>query len=593
MAEPTGVYASRKSLHEALTFRPALTGAIFALTIVSALLEGIGLTFLVPIIEVAQSGEVAGDSQIGAAFESVYAFLGVPFQLETLLIGVGAVIATRYIAAFLAQWLRGILRVTFVRHLRDQTFESLLAADISYFDDHSSDEPINAIVTQTNNGARVLLSLLRFFEQAILSFIYLLVAVIISPLLTVATLVFLGSLVAVIRFLLESGYAIGDRIASANEQVQQATQAGAEGIRDVKLFGLTDEILDRFYEANMFWTDSRITIRRNEAAMDQGYQLLAALNIFVIIYFALRITSTSLAGLGVFLFAIFRLSPRISTLNNLYYKIEGDLPHLQRTYDYIDELERNKEDVTCEAKVPATVEHVEFEDVHFSYPGETVLRGVSFEVERGDFVGFVGHSGAGKSTIISLLARFYEPDQGRITANGTPIDSYRPDEWRDRVSIVRQQPFLFNDTLYFNLTVGNRDVPRNRVEHIAEIAKVTEFLDDLPNGYETELGENGVKLSGGQRQRVAIARALLKEADILVLDEATSDLDTKLEKEVHAAIEEMEGDYATLVIAHRLSTVRNADCIYTMDDGKIVESGSHADLMEIDGKYAELRTVQR
>lgn len=158
--------------------------------------------------------------------------------------------------------------------------------------------------------------------------------------------------------------------------------------------------------------------------------------------------------------------------------------------------------------------------------------------------------------------------------------------------MVRQDPFLFNDTLRANLTVGNRDATHAEIEQMAEVACVTEFLDDLPNDYDTQLGDDGVRLSGGQRQRVAIARALLKDADLLVLDEATSDLDTHLEEEVHQAIETMERDYAMIAIAHRLSTVTGADQIYTMDDGQIVESGTHDELTEVGGAYARLYVSQ-
>jgi subfamily B ATP-binding cassette protein MsbA len=173
-----------------------------------------------------------------------------------------------------------------------------------------------------------------------------------------------------------------------------------------------------------------------------------------------------------------------------------------------------------------------------------------------------------------------------------PIDKYDIDEWRSRVAVVRQNPFIFNDTLEGNVTIGDRDATREDVERVCEIAKVDEFLDDLPNGYESQLGDDGVRLSGGQRQRVALARALLKDADFLVLDEATSDLDSSLEKEVQASIEAMDRDYGIIAIAHRLSTVKNADTIYTLDDGEIIEAGTHEDLLEEEGEYAELYAIQ-
>ena len=217
---------------------------------------------------------------------------------------------------------------------------------------------------------------------------------------------------------------------------------------------------------------------------------------------------------------------------------------------------------------------------------------MDFEVEKGEFIAFVGQSGAGKSTIVSLLTRLYEINKGTIRANGIPIDELEIDEWRDRLSVVRQSPFIFNDTLRYNLTIGNRDATEAELDRVCEIARVDEFFGDLPNGYDTVLGDDGVRLSGGQKQRVALARALVEDADLLVLDEATSDLDSNLEQEVQAAIEAMDRDYAMITIAHRLSTVQNADRIYTMDDGEVTEIGTHADLLDDGGQYEELYTIQ-
>jgi subfamily B ATP-binding cassette protein MsbA len=186
----------------------------------------------------------------------------------------------------------------------------------------------------------------------------------------------------------------------------------------------------------------------------------------------------------------------------------------------------------------------------------------------------------------------YNPDDGEIRADGVPIEEYDIEAWRERIAVVRQNPFIFNDTLENNVTVGNRGATRSEVERVCEIANVDEFFDELPNGYESKLGDDAVRLSGGQRQRVALARALLKDADFLVLDEATSDLDSNLEKQVQAAIESMEHDYGIISIAHRLSTVKNADRIYTVDNGEIIEEGIHSKLLANNGEYADLHSIQ-
>jgi subfamily B ATP-binding cassette protein MsbA len=301
-----------------------------------------------------------------------------------------------------------------------------------------------------------------------------------------------------------------------------------------------------------------------------------------------------LSRLAVFLFAAFRLAPKVSAVSNVFYRAEGDLSHAVRTERLLDRLEARAEPTGGSDPVPDPVESVSLSDVAFSYADDEapVLSGVSLSVPRGQFVALVGPSGAGKSTIAGLIAGLYRPDRGAVRANGVRIDRFDVDEWRDRVAVVRQRPWIFDTTLRANLTVGNRDATDAEIEDVCRTAQVSEFLPDLPEGLDTELGDDGVRLSGGQRQRVALARALLTDADVLLLDEATSDLDTGLERQVHAAIEEAADEYAVLVIAHRLSTVVDADRIYTIEDGRVTETGDHEELMDADGTYADLYATQ-
>jgi subfamily B ATP-binding cassette protein MsbA len=593
MSEEIPTREKFNALREVAGYRPALTVGIIGLSIFAAVLEGIGLSFLLPIIEVAQSnGEPPEDGLVGA-FVTVYEFLGIPFTLEFIIVGVAIVMIARYTSSFLVAWLKAMLRTEYVRYLQTESFEKALDARIAYFDERGSDDILNNIVTQARYAGDVIQRVVKLVEQGMLSAIYLGIAVLLAPIFTLVTGVILGVILFGLRSVVESGYDIGDRVATANERVQQSVQAGMQGIRDVKLFGMTDELFGDFDDAVDQFAGSTILLRRNQAAMDNFYQLATALTVFGLIYAAFRFSPLSLAGLGVFLFAMFRLAPRVSTLNNLIYRIEGELPHLVRTQSFIQELERQQEPDDGESRVPRPIDQVKFDEVSFTYgSGEQVLEDLSFEVKRGEFVAFVGPSGAGKSTIVSLLTRMYDLDEGEITANETDITEFPIEEWRDRISVVRQNPYVFNDTLRYNVTIGARDVSETELERVCEIAQVTEFLDELPDGYDTILGDEGVKLSGGQRQRVSVARALLKDADLLVLDEATSDLDSNIEEDVQRSIEAMDRDYAMLVIAHRLSTVVNADRIYTMSDGSIEEAGTHGELVSEEGTYADLYATQ-
>ncbi len=577
-------------------FKPLLTVGIIVGGVFAALLEGIGVSFILPIVEIVQApGDPAAEAD-GAmeVFVMVYQALGIPLTLGFLVLGVSAVLAVRWTTTFIVRWLREALVIDYTREIQKQSFDRALDARIEYFDQEGSDDILNAIVTQAEYAGRTIRYVINFFEQGFLALLYLLVAFILAPYLTLFALVFLGGFTVLFRTVVEPGYELGDKVAEANENVQEAAQAGTQGIRDTKLFGLKRELYDDFLTSVNQFARSSITLRRNEQVINSFYNLLTAISVFALIYLAITFADMSLGALGVFLFAMFRLGPKASSLNKLFYKIENNLPHLVRTQKFIDELEANSEPLEETDSVPAEIETVEFDDVRFSYKGQEdkALSGISFEFEKGDFIGFVGQSGAGKSTIVSLLARMYEPDSGEIRANGQPIHTMDLEEWRSRIAVVRQDPFIFNDTLRYNLTIGNREVSQEELDRVSEIAKVNEFFDDLPDGYDSQLGDEGVRLSGGQRQRVALARALLKEAEILVLDEATSDLDSNLEKEVQQAIESMDRDYAMVGIAHRLSTVKNADRIYTVEAGEIIETGGHEELIDNGGQYAELYAIQ-
>ncbi len=236
---------------------------------------------------------------------------------------------------------------------------------------------------------------------------------------------------------------------------------------------------------------------------------------------------------------------------------------------------------------------IDFQHVDFAYAtGERVLHEINLTVEAGSTIAFVGQTGSGKSTLIKLLLRFYQPDSGRILIDGQPIDAVSLDSLRRKIGLVSQDVFLFQGTIAENIAYGSPAAKLERIREVAEAAEATEFIERLPQGFDTIVGERGQKLSGGQRQRLSIARALLKHPPILILDEATSAVDNDTEAAIQRSLERISHSCTTLVIAHRLSTIVNADRIYVMDQGRIVESGTHAELLEKHGIYAALWSVQ-
>jgi len=574
---------------DVIRFQPIFIVSIFLLSILIAIFEGIGLSFLIPIVQIAQGNVSPNDMNgIERLFINFYAYFGVPFNIEYVLIGLTFVMVIRYTSSFLILWLRSILQMGYIQHIQLIAFELALDAKIIYYDENSSDEIVNTIVTQSKYGGELIKRITSICEQGFLTLMYVSVAIYLAPILTILAAILLGGITLIMRYIIEPGYSVGDRIAIANETIQKEVQNGVQGIRDVRLFGMQDDILSKLEYATSELRNSTVRLHRNQAALNNSYQLITAMVIFGIIYFALSISSLSLSSLSVFLFAMFRLAPRVSTLNNHIYRLEGELPHVIRTKDLIDQLKTCSESSEEVEQVPKNIERIEFDNVSFSYEGNNIFDELSFTIKSGEFTAIVGPSGAGKSSIVSLLMLMYEPDRGLIKANDKSLYDFSVDEWRKRISVVRQNPYIFDDTLWNNITVGKKNATKQDVYEVCEIAQVNEFISDLSQGLDTVLGANGVKLSGGQRQRVAIARALIKEADILILDEATSELDLKIERKVQNGIEEMNRNFAILSIAHRQTAFKHADLIYVFDDGMIIECGNHESLMANEGLYAKL-----
>jgi subfamily B ATP-binding cassette protein MsbA len=589
MSADTSLREKARAIRTAATYRPKLTAGIVLTNLLLAALEGIGLGFILPIVEQARSQGPASTTGVVGYFARAYRLLGVPFTLEYIIGGVALVMVVRVGAGFVSGWLTVVLQTAYVRDLKARVFEGALNARVGFFDDYGSDEVLDVIVTQVYYAESVVEGIVDLVQRVLLSGIYLLLAVALEPRLTAVLVVGSVAVVALLRYPIRSGYEIGSRVRASHREVQHTVQGAIQGIREVKSFGMGERLLADFRGAIDRYAESTIELGRNQMAMQSAYQLLTVLTVLGAIYYSLRYTSLSLGGLGVFFFAVYRLAPQINGLNGVLYELNGSLPHLNEVYRAIETFEANAEPSRATVPVPERVDRIAVENVSFSYGAEPVVRNVSVSFERGELVAFVGPSGAGKSTFVSLLPALYRPDSGSIEADGMVIDRFDPGEWRSRVSMVRQDPYLFDETLEYNLTLGT-DVPRAELDRVCEIARVSEFVGDLPQGYGTTLGEGGVRLSGGQRQRVAIARALLKDADVLVLDEATSETDAALEAAIYEEITAMDHERATVVVTHRLSTITDADRIYAMEAGRLVERGPHRELIANNDRYAELYT---
>ena len=293
-----------------------------------------------------------------------------------------------------------------------------------------------------------------------------------------------------------------------------------------------------------------------------------------------------------FVTAMFMILTPLKRLTKINSKLQAGIAAAQSIFGLLD---RQAEQDNGTKTIERSQGKIEYKNVGFSYNAEkgSVLSDISFNAEPGQTIAFVGHSGSGKTTLVSLLARFYSLSEGHILIDGIDINELKLSSLREQISLVNQQVILFNDTIANNITYGQKEhISNEKIIEAAKAAHAWEFIERLPDGLATQVGQNGVLLSGGQRQRLAIARALLRDAPILVLDEATASLDSEAERHIQSALEKLMTQRTTLVIAHRLSTIEKADQIIVMHNGQIIETGTHSELIVKDQHYAELHRLQ-
>jgi subfamily B ATP-binding cassette protein MsbA len=481
--------------------------------------------------------------------------------------------------------------VNVVADLRKELFAKLVYLPTTYYDQHNSGELVsllvynitqvtgsvtNAVKVALRDGLTVVALLgLMLYHNWQLTLCFLITAPILGVLVSIASRYFR-------RISRRMQVTMGGVTHIANEALQ--------GFRLVRSFVGQKYEIRRFNDNTD--ENTRLSIKYERVAALQGpvFQVVVAIALAVILFLVLLMWDDNVGSAIAYLGASAMITKPLRQLTSVNEIIQKGLAAAETIFAVID-LKPEPDHGTQPLTVSAG--RIELRDVHFHYGTDIhALRGINLTIEPGTTVALVGRSGSGKTTVTNLLLRLYDPASGAILIDGQDIREVALDSLRKQIALVNQQTILFNDTVARNIAYGNDEVDMERVREAAQHAHALDFIEALPEGFDTLVGEQGARLSGGQRQRLAVARALYKDAPILVLDEATSALDNESEKAIQAALETLQQGRTTLIIAHRLSTIENADVIVAMDQGSIVEVGRHAELLARNGYYASLYAAQ-
>ena len=514
------------------------------------------------------------------------------FYLPFLIIGV---FAFRGLVNFGDHYLTAYVGLRIINDVRDGLNRHLQFLSLSFFQRH----PTGTLISRVTNDVSLVRSALTDSVASLIRDTTSLLALIVVAFLkdwvlaTIAFVVFPASVLPITRMSKKiKRFTKRGQVAKGN--LTNLLQESIQGNRIVKAFGMEKYEIDRFQEENQRVFKQSIRGSRTQSVVTPAMELLASFAIGAVVWYG---GSSVIAGgrtqgeFMAFMTAMFLMYQPFKHLTRTYTTIQQGLAGAERIFEVLDEESEIKDRADAQP-ISGFSRMIEFHDLSFGYGDELVLNNINLKIRAGEMVALVGMSGVGKSTLADLIPRFYEVTSGKITIDRADIRDVTLQSLRFQIGMVSQHTFLFNDTVRNNIAYGDPSKDMDHIVAAAQAAYAHDFIMALPQGYDTMIGELGMRLSGGQRQRLAIARALLKDAPILILDEATSSLDTDSERLVQEALENLIVRRTSLVIAHRLSTIRKATRIVVLVDGSIVEEGTHEELLARKSEYSRLYTLQ-
>ncbi|WP_013325556.1 ABC transporter ATP-binding protein [Gloeothece verrucosa] len=565
---------------------------IIILGIFASLAEGIGISLLIPFLYLL-SGNYSKINNV--FFKNVEQYL-INFKPEQkilllilcILVAILIKVILSYLYTLLCYWLQDYT----LHQLRIAVFEKLITVSQSFWDINKSGELLNLITQETFSASQALTYLIWLIINLCMLVIFSLFLLFISWKLTLLVILVFGLISGLIRTLTLKIKALAREFQQANRYLSNLTLETFTGIKTIRVFGRENYEQNRYFQASKQCRDKSIKLRIQSVVIEpftEGLSVATLVFIMLIAFYA----QISLPILITFIFMLYRLQPQVQKLNYNLTQVIALSPYVKSVFSL---LERDKKPYIVSGNIDFKnlKKGMTFKAVNFSYPTQNklALENISLFIAQGKMTALVGYSGSGKSTIINLIFRFYDVTSGEIYIDDYPLKQLNLAVWRSHISLVSQDVHIFSATVKENIAYGCPEATEEEIIGAAKQAHAHEFICELSEGYNTFVGDRGIKLSGGQRQRISIARAILCNPEILILDEATNALDTISEKLIQEAISLLSQNRTVIVIAHRLSTIEKADQILVMDGGRLVEQGSFRDLLNNNSLFTKLYQLQ-
>jgi subfamily B ATP-binding cassette protein MsbA len=566
--------------------------SIAILTIIGAFFEAINIGSLVPLLQLLGGSDAPGGT-LWSALSKGFSFIGLELNFFNLLAVIAILFIIGQVILFHKKKLQVQLWFTMSANMKNDIFNNLLESDVKYLYSQKTGQFNDLLTRESEYASQSVFALTEIVTFVFFIMVYSAMLLYISVEMTVICLVIALCTLLMLNSLIARSKTLGKTAIETSMGLNDFISERLNLMKLIKIFSTEQLERDQFGEITGQYAKNNSAFMLNGIKIETIFQIIIFFIALAILYISSSVLTMPLALLLVFIFILIRLTDPLRQFNAQRHQIAGQLSALEKIDAMLTASAGGKTLVNGSHLFAGLQKSIEFNNVSFSYtPQNRTLDNICFEIRKYDLVALVGVSGGGKSTIVDQLIHVLEPDGGSILIDGVDIREYDIGSYHRKIGFVSQESFLFNDTITRNICYGDTGCDIDQVKSVAKIANAHEFIENLHEGYDTVIGERGVKLSGGQKQRIALARALYKKPDILIMDEATSALDSESEKVIQEAITAIKHKYTMIVIAHRLSTIKNADFIVVIEKGKIAEKGTHDQLVSSGGPYSKYYNIQ-